>query len=149
MENNAKHFTIHRYWVCKLSNEVMAQISFIMKDKLVTLNNFYPSVEFAKADISQDARQWFLQVLEDYINHKRQIITAAHPEQMEALNKCWGALVDFEKFSLEKIISQFQKGFPFFEKILPHENNASHQSSVTTLNELKKFCDSFTKTILQ
>ncbi len=138
-----KAYTIHRYWVEQTIGEIMAQISFALKGKDVAHEKFFPSKEFAKAYIDKEARQWFLQALEDYINHKKQIINASHPEQLEAVNKCWAAYVSFEGYSIEKIITQFNKGYVWFEKILPHPNNASHQSSFLTLQELKTFCSTY------
>lgn len=140
-----KAYTVQRYWVCQLVGEVMAQVSFAIKDNVVAYEKFFPSREFAAAYINKEARDWFLQCLEDYVNHKKKIITSAHPEQLEAVNKCWDAYVHFEKLGIEKITQQFLKGYSFYEKILPHPNNASHQSSVATLGELKLFCETFTK----
>ena len=143
-----KAYTVHRYWLCQVTGEVMAQISFSIGEVKEAFEKFFPSQQFANDYINKSKRDWFLMVLEKYVNHKKQIIettTTQDPNKQKALNICLDAYNDFLNKGLDTITKRFLSGKTYFETILPHSNNPSHTSSVETLNELIKFCDNENK----
>jgi hypothetical protein len=133
-----KAYTVHNFWVCQITNAVIAQISFDNE----AFDKPMPSVEFAKNYITKSKRDWFLNSLEKFINHKKQIINNSQvsPEKQKALTVCGIAYDDFCNKSLDNIAKRFLNGKQYYEAILPHPSNSSFESSQANLNELIKFC---------
>ncbi len=143
-----KAYTVHRYWLCQITGEVIAQISFAIGDENVACEKVFPTQQFANDYIYKSKRDWFLMSLEKFVNHKKQIIEAnADATKQNALQVCLNAYNDFITKGLDTISKRFLSGKTYFESILPHSNNASHKGSREALNELIKFCETETKTI--
>lgn len=142
-----KAYTVNRFWLCQITGEVMAQISFSIGEIEKAYEKFFPSVDYAKTYIAKEKRDWFLQAIEKYVNHKKQIIdnSQVSPEKQKALTVCSVAANDFMHKSLESICERFLKGKQYFEAILPHPTNPSFESSLNNLNELIKFCETEVK----
>lgn len=141
-----KAYTVHRYWLCQITGEVIAQISFSLGDQSDACEKLFPTQQFANDYIYKAKRDWFLIALENFVMHKKQIIEAnADATKQKALQVCLNAYNDFCNKGLETITKRFLDGKKYFDAILPHSNNASHQSSIETLNELIKFCETETK----
>ncbi len=134
-----KVYTIHNYFICALTGQVFSQISFNGSPHDKT----FPSVEYAKNFLQKSKKDWFLQSLEDFVNHKKLIINNSQvsPEKQKALQVCIEAYNTYCNKSLEAITSGFLRGKKYFEAILPHTSNDSHESSLNNLNELIKFCE--------
>jgi len=143
-----KAYTIHKFWVCQITGEVMAQISFCIGEVVQAYEKFFPTVEFANTYIAKEKREWFLAALEKFINHKEQVIKngAKDENKSKALQACINAYADFQVKPLETITERFLKGKVYFQTILPNPNNPSHKSSESNLAELIKFCETETKT---
>ena len=140
-------YKVHRYWVCAITGEVMAQLSFGLKEAVQTFEKFFPDREFAKNYILKAKKDWFLMALEDYILHKKKIIESTPPnaERQKALAVCLNAYHDYNTLGLEMIAKRFVTGITFFEIILPSPNNNSYESSKHNLNELITFCEAHIK----
>lgn len=134
-----KAYTIHKFYVCQITKEVIAQISF--NDE--AFDKILPTIEFANTYIGKSKRDWFLQSLETFISHKKKIIehSQVSEEKQKALSVCIQAYTAYCEKSLETIVAGFLKGKKYFETILPHQSNDSHESSLNNLNELIKFCE--------
>jgi hypothetical protein len=134
-----KAYTVHRLYVCQLTAEVIAQISF---DE-VALDKQLPTIEYADNYLRESKRQWFLTSLEKFINHKKQIVANSQvsEEKQKALNICVEAYSVYCNKTLDYIVNGFLKGKKYFEGILPHPSNNSFYSSQNNLNELIKFCE--------
>lgn len=142
-----KAYTVNRLWICKLTGEVMAQISFSIGEIEKAYEKFFPTVEFANTYIAKEKRDWFLEALEKYINHKKQIFANSQvsEEKQKALNICVEAYAVYCNKSLDNIVGGFLRGKKYFEAILPHPSNNSFESSQNNLNELIKFCEANAK----
>lgn len=138
-----KAYTVNRFWLCQITSEVMAQISF----NEIAYEKFFPSAEFANTYIAKEKRDWFLMAIEKYVSHKKQIIDNSQvpEEKQKALAVCLEASKVYCDKSLETIVASFLKGKKYFEAILPHSTNPSFESSQNNLNELIKFCETETK----
>lgn len=139
-----KAYTVNRFWLCQMTGEVMAQISFSIGEIEKAYEKFFPSVDFANTYIAKEKREWFLAAIEKYVNHKKQIIDNSQvpEEKQKALAICLEAYKVYCDKSLETIVAGFLKGKKHFELILPHNSNPSFESSQNNLNELIKFCES-------
>lgn len=142
-----KAYTVNRFWLCQMTGEVMAQISFSIGELEKAYEKFFPSVDFANTYIAKEKRDWFLQAIEKYVNHKKQIIdnSQVSEEKQKALAVCLEASKVYCDKSLETIVASFLKGKKYFELILPHNSNSSFESSQNNLNELIKFCETESK----
>lgn len=139
-------FTVHRFWLCSITNEVFIQFSFALKEELKAMEKFFPTKQFALTYIESEKRSWLLIALEDFVLHKKHIIENGNNEdQKKALQICLNALIAYEKKSTENICQLLLKGVKYFEAILPNPNNPSHKSSIDNLNEIIKFCQIETK----
>lgn len=138
-----KAYTVHKFWVCQITGQVNAQISFDKEEFEKPL----PTIEVAKNYILKSKRDWFLSSLEKFVNHKKQVIenSQVSPEKQKALQVCLQAYNDFCIKSLDTIAKRFLIGKAYFETILPHNSNNSYNSSKENLNELIKFCETEAK----
>lgn len=134
-----KAYTVHNFWVCQITNAVIVQISFDAE----VFDKHLPNVEFANNYISKSKRDWFLNSLEKFINHKKKVIenSQVSAEKQKALIVCSNAYNDFCNKSLETIVKRFIGGKDYFAAILPHPSNSSFENSQANLNELIKFCE--------
>lgn len=141
-----KAYTVHNLWVCKITGQSMAQVSFSINDELQTVHSPFPSLEFANTYLAKSKRDWFLTALEKFVMHKKQIIESSHPDEkkQKALLVCITVYNDFCNKSLETSVKRFLNGKSFFEAILPNPNNSSFKSSESNLAELIKFCETET-----
>jgi len=141
-----KAYTVHNLWVCQITGQAMAQISFGIDNELKAFNNPFPNLEFATTYLAKSKRDWFLSCLEKFVNHKKQIIESSNPDQQKqkALEVCVTVYNDFCNKSLESSVKRFLTGKQFFETILPNPNNNSFKSSQENLSELIKFCETET-----
>ena len=142
-----KAYTVHKFYVCQITGEVNAQISFGITEDLETLEKPFPNVEFANAHIGKAKRDWFLFALEKFVNHKKQVIENSQPDanKQKALQVCLSVYNDFCVKGLDTIAKRFLAGKAYFETILPNNNNNSYNSSKENLNELIKFCETEAK----
>lgn len=138
-------FTVTRKMLNLLNQEVEVDYSFSVKDEEKKKTEIFKDIYSANAYLETSMRIWFLQSLEDFINHKKHIIHAAHQEQNDALSICLQAYDKYDKSALATIVPLFLTGFKWFVKILPSDKNPSYQSSLHNLMELKKFCEAYQK----
>lgn len=138
-----KAYTVHRLYVCQLTAEVLAQISFDEK----AFEKPLPTIEYADNYLRTSKRDWFLSSLEKFINHKKQIVANSQvsEEKQKALNICVEAYAVYCNKTLDNIVGGFLRGKKYFEAILPHPSNNSFESSQNNLNELIKFCEANAK----
>lgn len=140
-------YKVHNYWICAVTSEVIANISFKIKDEIQYVEKHFPDKDFAKNYILKSKKIWFLASLEDYINHKKMIIESSNtvPERAKALSVCINAYNDYQNLGLDMIAKRFVTGKTFFEIILPNPNNNSYESSKHNLTELIAFCEAHIK----
>lgn len=138
-------YNINRFYTCQLTGACVAEVIFRgsnLPETQAFLHTF-SSKDAGVAFVTREGRDWFLGQLEAYVNHKKHIITSAHPEQEAALKVCENALEHYFKWELPNIAEKFIGGFKYFQSILPHPRNAGYESSLHNLNELYKFCVEF------
>lgn len=141
-----KTFELHKCEMDMFTGQVSARYSFTAKDGAEHKNfeNTFASPQAARAYLSGLRRDLLLQWLDDYVNHKQHIIVSGqHTQQDAPLQRCIDGLKYFHanNSDLYTICRMFLKAYPVFEAILPHPNNASHQSSRERLEQLKRFCE--------
>jgi hypothetical protein len=142
-----KAFTVTEKMLDCLSGKVNVKYEFGFKEETAKKHTTFANLVSANAYLDASARDWFLGAIEIYINHKKHIIEAAHPEQTPALKICLQAYDHYCKMSIDTIAEKFVKGYDWFIKILPSDSNPSYKTSLGDLNELKLFCDSHLKKI--
>ncbi len=139
-----KAFTIHNFWQNILTPACRVQYSFALTGlQPVYFDHTYSDRTEAETVIQGAALVWVREVLEKFVRHKSQIITASpDTEKQKALIICENFISDIfaKSLSVKTISQRFLKGQIYFETILPNTNNPSHQSSLDNLNELIKFC---------
>lgn len=140
-----KAYHINRFYECKISGACLAEVSFKMKDEPRTFLHPLSSVDSAVAYLDKEARDWFLPCLENFVNHKKHIISTEQHPQWKNLQTCQMALQHYEKYETNKICHKFLIGYTHFVGILPHPHNDSFESSEHDLKELKTFCEEFLK----
>lgn len=137
-----KAYTIHKFYECKLTGNVLAEVSFALNEGLKTFLHPFTNINNAKSYIEKEKRTWFLSAMEKYVHHKKHIIeTGNHTPQFEALRICLQALAEYENKSTENACKLFMKGFKYFDAILPATTNSSHLTSAENLKELQLFCE--------
>lgn len=137
-------YTIHRFFVCEITGNAMAEISMSQNDELKCHLHTFKSKENALAYLEGEKRDWFLFCVENYVNHKKKIIEASGNTNQTitaSLKLCDDALKVYFTKGVKTIAKSFVNGFKHFENILPSHNNPSYESSIHNLTELKKFCD--------
>lgn len=126
-----------------INNSVHVKYSFNIKDEIKTYTQTFADLQSANAYLTASARDWFLGTLENYINHKKHIIEAAHLEKVNNLAICLNAYEYYQKWQMQTICAKFLVGFKYFENILPNPNNNSYNSSVEALQGLKIVAEAF------
>jgi hypothetical protein len=141
-----KAYSINKFYECRVTGACLVETEFQFEGRPLNTGLLpFSKPENAIAYIDKEARDWFLPHLENFVNHKKHIITEKHPEQFKVLQTCENALLHYEKMATNTICSKFLAGFKYFEGILPHPHNNSYESSAAHLWELKKFCENFLK----
>lgn len=139
-------FTITKKIHNLLTNQVEVDYFFTIKGEARQKTEVFSDIHSANAYLEASMRDWFLLSLQVFVHHKRHIIeSGAHANQFDALKICDQALEHYQKKSLGTLISLFLGGITWFEKILPHTNNNSYQTSLCDLLELKNFCETYLK----
>lgn len=92
--------------------------------------------------ICTQQRIWFLTAVKKYVSHAAVIITAAHPEQYQALKQVQFIIAEWPHKINAVVYNQFLKTKSWFEKIIPNPNNKSHQGCHHKLNGLVQFAQS-------
>lgn len=116
-----------------LENSFRVKFGFAAKEDYKEFERVFTHYSEAKNHVTGAARDWFLGVLDDYVNHKAKIIQAGnHEGQKKPLAMIQNVLLDFHqnRISLVNICQRVIKGQEFFKQILPHSNNKSYESSV-------------------
>lgn len=139
-------YHINRLYECKLTGNCVAETSFAYSEErqiatVIPLSNYDRAVAY----LDKEARDWFLLCLENFVNHKKHIITDDTHPQWANLKTCELALEAYQKYQTNKICFKFLRGYNHFVGILPHPNNNSFASSEHDLKELKNFCEDFLK----
>src|SRR5688500_14619828 len=99
-----KAYSINRFYEDRISGSCLAEIEFQFDGHPLNTSVLpFSKSENAIAYIDKEARDWFLPALEKYVNHKKHIITAEHPEQFKVLQTCDNALLHYEKMATNTI----------------------------------------------
>jgi hypothetical protein len=140
-------YTIQHYWICQVTGQVVAKVSFCINEGIKEYEKLFPSNEAAQTFLKKERRDWFLTALEKYIQNKKQIIESATPDatKQKALQVCLTSYDSYLPIGINTIAERFLKGKQYYEAILPNPNNNSYESSQNNLNELIKFCELQTK----
>lgn len=139
-------YKVHRLYVCQISGEVLAEISFQLTGELVAEIKPFSNQENALAHIYRARRTWLLTALEVYIFHKRHIIQSNNDTtKIQSLDICLQALAKYQDMGLKKICEGILKGRNHFLNILPVLTNQSYAGSSTNLKEIFSFCEEVIK----
>lgn len=140
-----KAYSIDSFFVDKITGKCLAEVSFTNKTGSKAFLHPLTNLNNAVAYVDKEARDWFLPVMEDFVNHKKHIITEDNKEQFTELKWCDNALIACENYTTENICERFLKGFAHFKNILPNPNNTSYETSCKALEEMKIFAEGFLK----
>jgi hypothetical protein len=138
-------YSIKHFYECKITGRCLAEIQFQNGNEYNVCMPSFSNRENAMAYIDKESREWFLEALERWTNHKAHI-NEKHAEMKSKLDTCREALAAYKKNDLKTICHRFStKGYIVFMRILPYPLNDSFASSENDLKELKSFCEEYLK----
>lgn len=143
-------YTIKNYWLCQISGNVVAEITYCLADAVNEYKKRFANKTEADLYIQKEKRDWLLGAIEKFLTHKKQVIESSAPDaqKQKALQACLNSYADFGTKRLETITQRLLNGKSYFESILPNPNNNSYKSSAENLSEIIKFCEFETKKLL-